>query len=92
MIATLFFRSMWRQSYGLMILTMVVDIDHLLASPVYDALRCSIGFHPLHQHITIVIYFICCFIPRLRFIGIGLLIHMMLDSIDCFVNQGIWSH
>lgn len=73
-----------------MILTMIVDIDHLLANPIYDPLRCSIGFHPLHQDIAIFIYLILCFIPKLRYIGIGLLIHMALDSIDCFVNQGLW--
>ena len=83
---------MWRKSYFLLILTMAVDIDHLLANPVYDPLRCSIGFHPLHQHFAILIYLLFCFIPKLRYIGIGLLIHMALDSIDCFVNQGTWSN
>lgn len=73
-----------------MILTMIVDLDHLLANPIYDPIRCSIGFHPLHQSFAILIYLLCCFIPKLRLIGIGLLIHIILDSMDCFVNQGIW--
>ena len=73
-----------------MILTMLVDIDHLLADPIYDPLRCSIGFHLLHQNLAILTYCIICFIPKLRYLGIGLLIHMALDSIDCFINQGIW--
>lgn len=36
--------------------TMVVDADHLLATPIYDPERCSIGFHPLHSTVAIVLY------------------------------------
>lgn len=69
---------------------MIVDVDHLLANPVYDPNRCSIGFHPLHELIPIVIYFFICFVKPLHYIGIGLLIHMLLDSIDCMVTGGVW--
>lgn len=65
---------------------MLVDIDHLLANPIYDPTRCSIGFHPLHSFIAIMIYFMLCFIPKyqyLRILALGLIIHMALDSIDC---------
>ena len=34
----------------------VVDLDHLLAEPVYDAARCSIGFHPLHTWPAMIAY------------------------------------
>ena len=34
----------------------IVDADHLLADPIYDPARCSIGFHPLHTHPAIVSY------------------------------------
>lgn len=73
-----------------MLATMLVDVDHLLATPIYDATRCSIGFHPLHQFIPLGIYAVLCFVPKLRLIGIGLVIHMALDSIDCFSTNGIW--
>ena len=73
-----------------MIATIIVDIDHLLATPIYDATRCSINFHPLHGFIPIAIYFIISFIPKLRYIGIGLMIHMILDSIDCQITNGVW--
>ena len=75
-----------------MMATMLVDIDHLLATPIYDPARCSIGFHPLHQFLPIGIYIALCFVPKLRLIGIGLVIHMALDSIDCFSTNGIWYH
>jgi len=68
-----------------MVVTMIVDADHLLANPIYDPNRCSIGFHPLHSYIAIGIYFLMVFLPKVRWIAIGLLIHMALDYIDCFV-------
>ncbi len=89
-ISILFFKKNWKKAYFLMMLTMVVDIDHLLATPIYDPLRCSIGFHPLHKLFPIIVYALVCFIPKLRFIGIGLIIHMILDSIDCQLSNGIW--
>jgi len=63
--------------------TMVVDLDHLLATPIYDPDRCSIGFHPLHSYVAIAIYCACLAVPRIRLVAIGLLIHMGLDYIDC---------
>ncbi len=72
---------------------MLVDLDHLLADPIYDPTRCSIGFHPLHSLIALVVYALLVLIPKpkaVKFVGIGLLIHMILDSIDCQVTNGVW--
>ena len=74
----------------IMMSTMLVDLDHLLANPIYDPNRCSIGFHPLHELIPIGLYFGICFIKPLRYIGFGLVIHMALDSINCMVTNGVW--
>lgn len=68
-----------------MVATMAVDLDHLLAVPVYDPNRCSIGFHPLHSYYAIGVYVILLFFPKTRLVGIGLVIHMILDYIDCFM-------
>lgn len=70
--------------------SMLVDLDHLLADPFYDPNRCSIGFHPLHSFFPIVLFILLSFIPKTRLIGIGLVIHMLLDSIDCQVTNGVW--
>lgn len=67
-----------------MMATMIVDLDHLLADPIYDANRCSIGFHPLHTTFPIIVYVLLCSAPRTRLVGIGLLIHMLLDASDCW--------
>lgn len=75
-----------------MIATMLVDIDHVLASPIYDPQRCSIGFHPLHKTWLMPIYATLWVVPKTRIFGIGLLTHMGLDSIDCQVTNGIWAN
>ena len=86
----LFFRQRWRLAYLSMIATMVVDVDHLLANPVYDPTRCSIGFHPLHEPWVIAIYVVMCFVPKAQLFGIGLVVHMALDALDCQLTNGVW--
>ena len=89
-VAGLFFRREWKKALLIMTLTILVDLDHVLATPIYDPDRCSIGFHPLHTFFPITLYILACFIPKLRYAGIGLVIHMVLDSIDCQLTNGIW--
>jgi hypothetical protein len=85
-----FFRRYWVHAYLLMIATMVVDLDHLLASPIYDPNRCSIGFHPLHQPELVLLYLLLCIPAKTRLIGLGLCIHMLLDAVDCQLTSGLW--
>ena len=82
-VARVWYRRVFIRAWLVMLATMLVDLDHLLASPVYDAQRCSIGFHPLHQYPAIGVYFVLAVIPRTRLVGLGLLIHMLLDGTDC---------
>jgi hypothetical protein len=63
LVAFAFFRSRWRLAAMIMIATMIVDVDHLLASPIYDPARCSIGFHPLHTTPAILVYAILFALP-----------------------------
>lgn len=87
-----------------MILTMLVDLDHLLADPIYDPERCSIAFHPLHSIPAVIVYILvfaaALFVNRIilkneddsspdalkltELVALGLVIHMLLDGIDCF--------
>lgn len=83
-VAFLFFRSIWKKAWLIMIATMLVDLDHLLANPIYDPNRCSVGFHPLHSYLAIGIYTVFLAFPKTRLIALGLLIHMALDFLDCF--------
>ena len=86
----IFFRRRWKLAYFTMVATMLVDLDHLTASPIYNPDRCSIGFHLLHQPWFIVLYLVLCFVPKTRLIGLGLTIHVCLDAIDCQVTNGVW--
>lgn len=73
-----------------MLITMLVDLDHLLATPIYDPDRCSIGFHPLHTWPLIAVYLCLTLPPRTRLIGLGLMLHMLLDFSDCAVQRGFF--
>jgi hypothetical protein len=82
-IAYVFFRKEWKKAWLIMIATMLVDLDHLLADPIFDPDRCSIGFHPLHSYYAIGVYCILAFFQRWRIIAVGLLFHMLTDYQDC---------
>ena len=86
-----FFRKKWKIAYLVLISTMLVDLDHLFATPMYDPERCSIGFHPLHKIWFVVLYALLMLFPQSRLVGLGLTIHMGLDSIDCQVTNGVWT-
>lgn len=68
-----------------MLLTFVIDLDHLLADPIFDPNRCSVGFHPLHSYFAVVIYFGLLFFKPLRVVALGLIIHIIADTIDCLL-------
>jgi hypothetical protein len=85
-IAFLFFRKDWKIVYFILIATMLVDLDHLLANPIFQTNRCSINFHPLHTYYAMVVYVMLLFFRKpFHIIGIGLLFHMLTDFIDCLM-------
>lgn len=82
-IARIGFPRQWKKAWMLMVATMVVDLDHLMATPIFNPDRCSIGFHPLHMWPAIVVYLLLTVVPKTRLVGLGLVIHMAMDAIDC---------
>ncbi|MCG1035570.1 DUF6122 family protein [Polaribacter sargassicola] len=84
-IAYLFFKDRWKTVYIIFLGSMLVDLDHLLATPIFEENRCSINFHPLHSYIAISFYFVGLFFKRTRVICIALLFHMLTDTIDCYL-------
>ncbi len=91
-IALACYRHKWSSAFLLMMLGMVIDLDHLLANPVYDPSRCSIGFHPLHSLLPISIYLALLAHEKTRLLGLGLCVHIALDSIDCQLTSGVWAY
>lgn len=55
-VVLVFYRPRWRNAFFVLIGTMLIDLDHLLADPIYDLERCSIGFHPGHTWPAIFFY------------------------------------
>jgi Family of unknown function (DUF6122) len=84
-IAYFFFKTKWKFAFLIMISTMLIDLDHLLASPIFDANRCSINFHPLHSYLAIGIYILLLLPKKTRLLGLGLCIHILADWIDCLL-------
>jgi hypothetical protein len=66
-----------------MIATMLIDLDHLLATPIFDPGRCSINFHPLHSYWATAVYVVLLFFKKTRIIAVGLLFHLFTDFLDC---------
>lgn len=73
----------WLRTWLVMLSAMLIDQDHLVATPIFDPNRCSVGFHPLHTDPAIALYALMALFPLTRLLGIGLLIHIALDGLDC---------
>lgn len=82
-IALVFYKANWKHAYLLMLLGMLIDLDHLLATPIFDSNRCSVNFHPLHTYYALAVYILLLFPKKTRLIGLGLVIHMIADTVDC---------
>ena len=86
LIALAFFRKDWKKVYLILIATMLVDLDHLIATPIFQSNRCSINYHLLHTYYAMSIYVVLLFLRKpFNIIGIGLFFHMLTDFIDCSI-------
>ncbi|OAQ38131.1 hypothetical protein A5893_15115 [Pedobacter psychrophilus] len=88
LIAIAFFKKTWLKVYLFLLSTMLIDLDHLLANPIFDPHRCSIGFHPLHSYYAIAFYFVLLFYPKqtVKIIALGFVLHILTDLLDCFLT------
>lgn len=86
LIAYCFFKSNWKRVV-ILLATMLMDLDHLLATPIFQPNRCSIGFHPLHSFYIIPFYFALLFFKKpFNIIAIGLVLHIFTDALDCLLT------
>lgn len=78
----------WRAAGMIMTAMIVIDLDHLLATPIFDPGRCSIGYHPLHTIWAACGYMLMMAIPswKWRAIGLGCLWHLAVDWGDCLMQ------
>jgi len=85
LIAIWFFKGQSVKIALILLAGIIIDIDHLWATPLFDADRCSIGFHLLHSYWAIAIYCLLLFIKPTRIVGLALIIHIIADSLDCLL-------
>lgn len=89
LIAFLYDPKHWKKYWLILLATMLVDLDHLAADPIFEAGRCSIGFHFMHSEIMVAVYLLGSIFLKnrvLKLICIGLLFHMFTDLLDCIWN------
>ena len=87
-LAKLFWKGNWWKAGLIMVGTIVIDLDHLLADPIFDPGRCGIGFHPLHTLWAGIAYGGLLAVPswKIRAVAIGCLWHLCTDAIDCLLG------
>ncbi|WP_298534391.1 DUF6122 family protein [uncultured Algibacter sp.] len=82
-VALVWYKSKWKLAFLIMFAGMLIDLDHLLANPIFDPNRCSINFHPFHTYYALIVYILLLIPKKTRLIGLGLVIHFIADIVDC---------
>jgi hypothetical protein len=87
----MFWKENWWKAGLIMVATMTIDLDHLLADPVFDPGRCSIGYHPLHTLWAGIVFGGILVVPfwPWRAAAVGGLWHLCTDFIDCLLGS-LW--
>jgi hypothetical protein len=67
----------------LLISSNLIDLDHLFSKPIYHPRRNPFVTHPIHRHYCVVICVSLALLlyRPLMFLGIGVLVHFLLDYI-----------
>ena len=88
-------RVLWAKNWlraGLVVASAnLIDLDHLLADPMFDPDRCSTGFHPLHGWFAAGVYCTMLLVSKwwVRAFAVGALWHLAVDLGDCSMQN--WS-
>ena len=82
-IAFTFYKKEFLKVIFILLSAILIDLDHLLANPIYDPNRCSINFHLLHTYPFIIIYSLLFISKKTRLFGMALLLHILADTVDC---------
>lgn len=83
-VAWLAYREQFRRAFLIMLAGIAIDVDHLLVTPILNPDRCSVGFHLLHSYWLCGLYLVLALYKKTRLLGLGLVIHILLDAIECF--------
>lgn len=83
-IAWFAYRDQFKKAFLIMLAGIAIDVDHLLVTPILDPDRCSVGFHLLHSYWMCAVYLVLAVYRKTRLVGLGLVIHIVLDAAECF--------
>ena len=94
-LAFLWGRSRQFKAYLILLATMLVDLDHLLAEIYTLSLHDALPIYLLHSYPMIILYALLCILPLhrlglpwwVRVVGVGLLFHMATDWQDFYLWQ-----
>ncbi|WP_367114465.1 DUF6122 family protein [uncultured Altererythrobacter sp.] len=88
-ISAVIWRRKWIRAGFVIAAGNLIDLDHLMADPIFDPNRCSIGFHLLHGWEAAVIYLLMLGVPKwwVRAFALGALWHLAVDYGDCVMMQ-----
>ncbi|MFD2247726.1 DUF6122 family protein [Pontibacter ruber] len=87
-VAFAFYHRQFKKAFLLLLAGFLIDVDHLLANPIVNPDRCSVGYHFLHSYWLIALYGLLAIYPKTRLIGLGLVIHIVLDGTECLRDTG----
>lgn len=67
-----------------LLLSNLIDLDHLLSYPIFAAGRCSINNHMLHSYYMFPVY-ILGVVSSYRYFFMGIAVHLLVDYLGCIL-------
>ena len=66
------------------LLSNLIDLDHLFSASIFESGRCSINNHPLHSVVVFPVYILGLF-TRYRYFVLGIFMHLFIDYLGCIL-------
>lgn len=71
-----------REALVQLLLSNLIDLDHLLSVPIFAANRCSINNHALHYWLVFPGYLLGL-LTKYRYFFSGIILHLIIDYATC---------
>ena len=65
-----------------LLLSNLIDLDHLFASSVFEPTRCSVNNHVFHSFFAFPVYLLGL-LSKYRYFFIGVIAHLLIDYLGC---------
>lgn len=71
-----------RQVLLQLLISNLIDLDHLFSASLFVASRCSINNHFLHSFFVFPVYLLGL-LSRFRYFFMGIILHLIIDYLGC---------